>query len=77
MGLLSVEEALQRILARASRSEAERVPLSETAGRVLSADVEARLTQPPFNASAMDGYALMGADLPETVVPKTTSSLSQ
>lgn len=63
MGLLSVEEALQRILARASRSEAERVPLSETAGRVLSADVEARLTQPPFNASAMDGYAVRAGDV--------------
>lgn len=63
MALLSVDEALQRILAKACPVGAETVGLGELAGRVLAADVTARLTQPPFNASAMDGYAVRAVDV--------------
>jgi molybdopterin molybdotransferase len=41
------------------------VPLDHAAGRVLAKDLTARLTQPPFDASAMDGYALRGKDAAE------------
>jgi molybdopterin molybdotransferase len=41
---------------------AEIVGLAEAAGRVLAAPVVARLTQPPADVSAMDGYALRAAD---------------
>ncbi len=61
-GLLAVEAALQRILADAAPLEPENVPFHAAAGRVLAAPVVARLTQPPFNASAMDGYAVRAAD---------------
>jgi molybdopterin molybdotransferase len=60
--MISVEEALGRIIALALPLGGETVPLRQAAGRVLAAPVQARLTQPPFNASAMDGYAIREAD---------------
>ncbi|RVT84325.1 molybdopterin molybdenumtransferase MoeA [Rhodobacteraceae bacterium CCMM004] len=56
--MISVAEALERVFALVSPLDAEEVPLSHAAGRVLAAPVAARLTQPPFPASAMDGYAV-------------------
>lgn len=63
MALLTVEDALARILADVETTEPERVPLARAAYRVLAEDVRATLTQPPFDASAMDGYAVRVADL--------------
>ena len=63
MALLSVDEALARIIAQAHVLDAEDVPLTGLAGRVLATDVTARLTQPPFDASAMDGYAVRASDV--------------
>ncbi len=63
MSLLPVEEALARLLGDAVPVEAERVPLDRAAGRVLAEPVKALRTQPPFPASAMDGYAVRAADL--------------
>jgi len=66
MSLLPVAEAQDRLLGSASPiCEKEIVPLTEADGRVLASDLAARLTQPPFNASAMDGYALRREDAPE------------
>lgn len=63
MSLLPVEDALARLLAAARPiADTEQVSLHEANGRVLAADLTARLTQPPFDASAMDGYALRAAD---------------
>ncbi|MEO1544313.1 MAG: gephyrin-like molybdotransferase Glp, partial [Pseudomonadota bacterium] len=71
--MLSVADARARILADvAAVSETETVPLIEAAGRVTAAPVLARFDQPPFAASAMDGYAVRANDLagskPEFVV---------
>lgn len=63
MALLSVEEALDRILDGAEPTAAERVSLIEAAHRILAEDVRATLTQPPFDASAMDGYAVQADDV--------------
>lgn len=63
MALLSVDEALARILDGAEVTGVERVPLTSAAHRILAEDVRATLTQPPFNASAMDGYAVRAADV--------------
>lgn len=60
--MISVEEALARVLALATPLAAETVPLRRAAGRVLAEDAVARLTQPPFAASAMDGYAIREDD---------------
>ena len=63
-GLLPVAEALARVLASVPGPvEAETVPLARAAGRTLAADVAALRTQPPFPASAMDGYAVRAADV--------------
>ena len=62
-GLIPVADALARVLASVSDPvEAETVPLAQAAGRTLAADVAASRTQPPFPASAMDGYAVRFAD---------------
>jgi len=50
------------LFALAPAMPAETVPLAEAAGRVMRADTAARRTQPPFPASAMDGYAVRAAD---------------
>ncbi|MDF2234225.1 molybdopterin molybdotransferase MoeA [Albimonas sp. CAU 1670] len=62
--MIPTAEALSRILTLISPvRETETVPLLEAAGRVLAAPAAARRTQPPFAASAMDGYAIRGAEL--------------
>lgn len=67
MSLLPVDEALNRILARVPDVVGESVVLAEAAGRVLAEPVVASHDQPPFNASAMDGYAMRAADVAEGV----------
>src|SRR5919202_2243468 len=61
--MISVEEALERLLAPLAALAAEQIPVSDGLGRVLAEDVVARRTQPPFDASAMDGYAVRSADV--------------
>ena len=64
--LLPVDEATRRLLeAAVPVADSETLPLADCDGRILVADLAARLTQPPFDASAMDGYALRSADAPE------------
>lgn len=60
--MITVEEALARVLALGAPLGVEDVPLARARGRVLARDAVARLTQPPFSASAMDGYWLARAD---------------
>lgn len=60
--MLSVDEARARILATLAPTPAEIVPLAEAWNRVTAQPVIARLTQPPQDVSAMDGYALRAAD---------------
>ncbi len=65
MSLLPVDAALKAILARVPPVIPEQVTLNEALGRVLAAPVIASHDQPPFHASAMDGYALRAADVSE------------
>jgi len=60
---LSVDEALERILAGADPLPPESVAIAGARGRVLAQPLAAKLTQPPFDASAMDGYAVRAADV--------------
>jgi molybdopterin molybdotransferase len=62
--LLSVEDARARMLATVEALPAETVALAETIGRVLAEPVAAVRDQPPFAASAMDGWAVRGGDTP-------------
>ncbi len=63
MALLPVEQALVRILAGAKPLTSETVELLFSHGRVLANPVRASRDQPPFRASAMDGYAVRQSDL--------------
>ncbi|MEF2549159.1 gephyrin-like molybdotransferase Glp [Aurantimonas sp. E1-2-R+4] len=63
MSLLPVEEAYRRLVGSAvPLTRTEQLPLLQAAGRVLAEDVLARRTQPSFDASAMDGYAVRAED---------------
>ncbi len=59
--LLPVADALARILRLVEPLATEEVALSQATGRVLAADAVATRNQPPFAASAMDGYAVRAA----------------
>ena len=59
---IKVEDALSRLLAGASPLRAELIVLNEAQDRVLAEDIFAKRTQPPFAASAMDGYAVRSMD---------------
>lgn len=72
-GQTPVEEAVARILNALDVPEkTEEIPLLQALGRVAAGDVCARVAQPPFDRSALDGYALRAADIaaagPETPV---------
>ena len=60
--MITVAEARNRIIAPLGPTPAETVALAQAWGRVLAASVAARLTQPPMDVSAMDGYALRASD---------------
>lgn len=66
-GLLRLEEARQRIVEAVGRpDQAETLPLGRAAGRVLARTLTADVEVPPFDNSAMDGYALHSSLLPAT-----------
>lgn len=65
--MLSTTEAWQAILARAPRLESIHVPLIAALGRTLRTEARADADSPPFDASAMDGYALRRASLASPV----------
>jgi molybdopterin molybdotransferase len=63
MALLDVDVALERILTGVKPLATELVDLDQACGRVLVVDVVAKRNQPPFNSSAMDGYAARQDDI--------------
>jgi molybdopterin molybdotransferase len=70
MALLPVAEALNRILESATTLTAESVDLLNARGRTLAGAVISKVDNPPFDASAMDGYAVRAedvADIPATL----------
>jgi molybdopterin molybdotransferase len=58
--MISVAEALEKVLHLVPVLDPETIPLAQAAGRYLISAVEAQRDQPPFSASAMDGYAIRG-----------------
>ncbi|MEZ5202630.1 MAG: hypothetical protein R2742_15620 [Micropruina glycogenica] len=66
--LLTVEDYLAQVLTLTlAPASGQTVPLDAALGRVLAVDVAAAVSVPPFDNSAMDGYAVRAADL--AVVP--------
>jgi molybdopterin molybdotransferase len=72
---MPVADALARILEGATPLPSESAPLAEAHGRVLAEDVAARITQPPADVSAMDGYAVRAADV--AAVPATLKLIGE
>ncbi len=67
--MISFDDALRTVLDRARRLDPERVALHEALGRVLAEDIASDVDMPPFDKSAMDGFAVVAADLAQ--VPAT------
>ena len=61
--MISVDEALERILGSVGPLGSETAALSEAAGRILAGDIGAQLFNPAFDVSAMDGYAVRAEDV--------------
>ncbi|MEX0406954.1 gephyrin-like molybdotransferase Glp [Aquibium sp. LZ166] len=61
--LIPVDEALRLLLDGVRPLDAERLPIAECGDRILATDIRSLRTQPPFDASAMDGYAVRSADV--------------
>ena len=73
--MLSVRDAHARVIAAFEALPAEMVSVADAAGRVLAGPAKARLTQPPADLSAMDGYAVRAADVPSA--PATLTLVGQ
>lgn len=65
MALLPVDRALEKLLDGAEPKGTEMMPISQLRGRILAKDLVSKRTHPPFNASAMDGYAVKFNDAAE------------
>jgi len=61
-GMISVEEALERVLGHVAVLEAQTVPVLEALGQVVAEDIVADFDIPPLDNTAMDGYAVRAAD---------------
>jgi len=75
MALLSVEEALARVLDGVEATGPQSVAIEHARGRILAEPLRALVTQPPFDASAMDGYAVRTADI--TALPATLTVVGE
>src|SRR5947209_11973397 len=73
--MLTVRDAHARVIAAFSPLPAETVSVADAAGRVLASAPKARLTQPPADLSAMDGYAVRAEDVP--AAPTTLKLVGQ
>jgi molybdopterin molybdotransferase len=65
---LSIEEARERVLSEVRPLAAEDVPVERALGRVLAADLVADMQVPPFDSSAMDGFAVVAGSAAELPV---------
>src|SRR5262245_44944126 len=73
--MLTVRDAHARVIAAFEALPAEMVSVADAAGRALAQPPKARLTQPPADLSAMDGYAVRVEDVP--AVPSTLKLVGQ
>jgi molybdopterin molybdotransferase len=61
--MITLDEALEIAYSKVQITGVERINFLQSAGRILAEDVFADADMPPFNKSAMDGYACRSADL--------------
>jgi molybdopterin molybdotransferase len=75
--LPTIDEALARVLEHARPLDAEEVPVAQAAGRVVAEPATAVTDLPPFDSSAMDGYAVRAADTPGRLAVAGQSAAGQ
>ncbi len=68
--MISVDEALRKVLAQAHPRPAINIPLSDSLGRVLAADVRSDIDSPPHDKSLVDGYAVIASDIDQLNVKR-------
>ncbi|MBL4891410.1 MAG: molybdopterin molybdotransferase MoeA [Rhizobiaceae bacterium] len=73
--LVPADEALAMVLSDAIPTATESLALKDAVNRVLAEDLTSRRTQPPFDASAMDGYAVLATDVQN--VPVTLNVIGE
>jgi molybdopterin molybdotransferase len=73
--LISVEDALNTILEKITPVESEMVPLAQSLYRVLAESITSPINVPPFANSAMDGYAVIAADI-QAATPQNPTQLN-
>ena len=61
--MIPFEEACQIVMSHAPLFPAERVSMLDSLGRILAEDIHSDIDMPPFNKSAVDGFACRMADL--------------
>jgi len=61
--MITIEEAYEIVLKNANPLETEKVLFTDSLGRILAEDVKSDIEMPPFDKSAMDGYACRRKDL--------------
>ena len=74
MSMIQVQEARDQILSKIKIKGVEKVSLDQALGRVLSEDVISQINNPPLDNSAMDGYALIAADI-QSATPESPIKL--
>jgi len=74
--LISVDDALEKILSKVRRLSAEDISISDARNRILAIDIASSVTQPPRAVSAMDGYAVSVNDLATTPTSLTQIGVS-
>ncbi len=63
--MISVSDALNKLLSSFSQVESEEVPIEKAAGRILNSDIISEIDLPLFTNSSMDGFALRAEDVEE------------
>jgi molybdopterin molybdotransferase len=61
--MIEFNQAYGIVMKSVFETESETIPFNETSGRILDEDVKSDIDMPPFNRSAMDGYACHSADI--------------
>jgi len=61
--MINFGEAYNLVIKNARTMPVEKIPFTESSGRILAADIHSDMDMPPFNKSAMDGYACRMADI--------------
>ena len=73
--MIHFDKALEIVLSSATERDPEKIGLTACTGRILAEDILSDMDMPPFDKSAVDGYACKMADLPEKLSPSGGNSL--